>query len=310
MQNRILGLHHITAIADNAKRNLDFYTQVLGVRLVKKTVNFDDPGTYHFYFGNETGTPGTILTFFPWEGIGQGTNGTGLATHIGYSVPKGSLEFWKLRLQQFSIAVEEGEIFGEKMISFKDPDGLQLQFIESSTPDNRKVWTTDDIKDENALKGFHNVTLTLKKAEPTIKVLTDILGYDLQKQEEGRYRFATDAIDTANLIDIIENDKIPAGRNAAGTNHHIAFRVENDDILMEYREKVMSAGLSITPKVDRDYFYSLYFREPGGVLFEIATDNPGFTVDEPLNELGQNLKLPKQYEAMRSQIEGALPKLS
>ncbi|WP_027387823.1 ring-cleaving dioxygenase [Chryseobacterium gregarium] len=310
MQNRILGLHHITAIADNAKRNLDFYTQVLGVRLVKKTVNFDDLGTYHFYFGNETGTPGTILTFFPWEGIGQGTNGTGLATHIGYSVPKGSLEFWKLRLQQFSIAVEEGEIFGEKMISFKDPDGLQLQFIESSTPDNRKVWTTDDIKDENALKGFHNVTLTLKKAEPTIKVLTDILGYDLQKQEEGRYRFATDAIDTANLIDIIENDKIPAGRNAAGTNHHIAFRVENDDILMEYREKVMSAGLSITPKVDRDYFYSLYFREPGGVLFEIATDNPGFTVDEPLNELGQNLKLPKQYEAMRSQIEGALPKLS
>lgn len=310
MQNRILGLHHITAIADSAKRNLDFYTQVLGVRLVKKTVNFDDPGTYHFYFGNETGTPGTILTFFPWEGIGKGTNGTGLATHIGYSVPKGSLEFWKLRLQQSGIAVEEGEIFGEKMISFKDPDGLQLQFIESSASDNRKVWTTDDIKDENALKGFHNVTLTLKKAEPTIKVLTDILGYGLQKQEENRYRFATDAIDTANLIDIIENDKNPAGRNAAGTNHHIAFRVENEAVLMEYREKVMSAGLSITPKIDRDYFYSLYFREPGGVLFEIATDNPGFTVDEPLNELGQNLKLPKQYEAMRSQIEQALPKLS
>ena len=310
MQNRILGLHHITAIADSAKRNLDFYTQVLGVRLVKKTVNFDDPGTYHFYFGNETGTPGTILTFFPWEGIGKGTNGTGLATHIGYSVPQGSLEFWKLRLQQSGIAVEEGEIFGEKMISFKDPDGLQLQFIESSASDNRKVWTTDDIKDENALKGFHNVTLTLKKAEPTIKVLTDILGYGLQKQEENRYRFATDAIDTANLIDIIENDKIPAGRNAGGTNHHIAFRVENEAVLMEYREKVMSAGLSITPKIDRDYFYSLYFREPGGVLFEIATDNPGFTVDEPLNELGQNLKLPKQYEAMRSQIEQALPKLS
>ncbi|KQM41933.1 ring-cleaving dioxygenase [Chryseobacterium sp. Leaf201] len=310
MQNRILGLHHITAIADSAKRNLDFYTQVLGVRLVKKTVNFDDPGTYHFYFGNETGTPGTILTFFPWEGIGKGTNGTGLATHIGYSVPQGSLEFWKLRLQQSGIAVEEGEIFGEKMISFKDPDGLQLQFIESSASDNRKVWTTDDIKDENALKGFHNVTLTLKKAEPTIKVLTDILGYGLQKQEENRYRFATDAIDTANLIDIIENDKNPAGRNAAGTNHHIAFRVENEAVLMEYREKVMSAGLSITPKIDRDYFYSLYFREPGGVLFEIATDNPGFTVGEPLNELGQNLKLPKQYEAMRSQIEQALPKLS
>jgi glyoxalase family protein len=310
MENRILGLHHITAIADNAKRNLDFYTKVLGVRLVKKTVNFDDPGTYHFYFGNETGTPGTILTFFPWEGIGKGTNGSGLATHIGYSVPKGSLEFWKNRFQQFNISFQEGEIFGEKLISFNDPDGLQLQFIESSTPDDRKVWITDDIKDENALKGFHNITLTLKKADPTIKVLTDIFGYDLQKQEGERYRFATDAIDTANLVDIIENDKIPAGRNAGGTNHHVAFRVKDDQVLMEFREKVMSAGLSITPKIDRDYFYSLYFREPGGVLFEIATDNPGFTVDEPLNELGQGLKLPKQYEAMRGQIEESLPNLA
>lgn len=310
MDNRILGLHHITAIADNAKRNLDFYTQVLGVRLVKKTVNFDDPGTYHFYFGNENGTPGTILTFFPWEGVGQGTNGSGMATHIGYSVPKGSLEFWKNRLKSFNVNVEEGEIFGEKMISFKDPDGLQLQFIEPSDNDNRKVWTTDDIKDENALKGFHNVTLTLKKADPTIKVLTDILGYDLQKQEGERYRFATDAIDTANLIDIIENDKTPTGRNAAGTNHHIAFRVKDDNVLMEYREKALSAGLSITPKINRDYFYSLYFREPGGVLFEIATDNPGFTIDESLEELGKNLKLPAQYEGMRDKIEGVLPKLS
>ncbi|MDW9382478.1 ring-cleaving dioxygenase [Chryseobacterium sp. JV558] len=310
MDNRILGLHHITAIADNAKRNLDFYTQVLGVRLVKKTVNFDDPGTYHFYFGNENGTPGTILTFFPWEGIGKGNNGSGMATHIGYSVPKGSLEFWKNRLQKFNVNVEEGEVFGEKMISFKDLDGLQLQFIEPSGDDSRKVWTTDDIKDEYALKGFHNVTLTLQKADPTIKVLTDVLGYDLQKQEGERYRFVTDAIDTANLIDIIENGTIPAGRNAAGTNHHIAFRVKDDNVLMEYREKVLSAGLSITPKINRDYFYSLYFREPGGVLFEIATDNPGFTVDEPLNELGTNLKLPAQYEGMRDKIEKALPNLS
>ncbi|WP_185286121.1 ring-cleaving dioxygenase [Chryseobacterium indologenes] len=310
MDNRILGLHHITAIADNAKRNLDFYTQVLGVRLVKKTVNFDDPGTYHFYFGNETGTPGTILTFFPWEGIGQGTNGSGMATHIGYAVPKGSLAFWKNRLESVQIKVEEAEIFGEKLISFRDPDGLQLQLIEPSGDDSRKVWTTDDIKDGQALKGFHNVTLTLRDADPTMKVLTDILGYDLQKQEGERYRLATDAIDTANLIDIIENDKIPAGRNAAGTNHHIAFRVKDDSILMEYREKVLSAGLSITPKINRDYFYSLSFREPGGVLFEIATDNPGFTVDEPLEELGSHLKLPVQYEGMRNKIEGVLPNLS
>ncbi len=310
MGNRILGLHHITAIADNAKRNLDFYTQILGVRLVKKTVNFDDPGTFHFYFGNENGTPGTILTFFPWEGIGQGFNGSGMATHIGYSVPEGSLEFWKERLKNFMINIEEGEFFGEKMISFKDPDGLQLQFIEALGEDGRKGWTTGDINDRHALKGFHNVTLTLKKADPTLKVLTDILGYDLQKQEGERYRLSTDAIDTANIVDIIENDKTPAGRNAAGTNHHIAFRVKDDQVLMEYREKALSAGLNITPKINRDYFYSLYFREPGGVLFEIATDNPGFTVDEPLNELGTHLKLPAQYQGMREKIEGVLPKLS
>lgn len=310
MENRILGLHHITAIANKAQRNLDFYTKLLGVRLVKKTVNFDDPGTYHFYFGNENGTPGTILTFFPWEGIGQGTNGTGMATHIGYSVPVGALEFWKNRFRELGVPFEDGEIFGEKLISFQDPDGLQLQFIEPSTPDNRKVWTTDDIKDDAALKGFHNVTLTLKNSEPTAKVLTDILGYGLQKEEGNRLRFATDAIDTANLVDIIVDENGKSGRNAGGTNHHIAFRVENDDILMDYREKVLSAGLSITPKVDRDYFYSLYFREPGGVLFEIATDNPGFTRDEALEELGSHLKLPKQYEGYREKIESVLPVLS
>lgn len=310
MENRILGLHHITAIAGNANRNLAFYTQVLGLRLVKKTVNFDDPSTYHFYFGNEEGTPGTILTFFPWEGISKGTNGSGLATHIGYSVPKDSLEFWKNRLQQFHVDFEEGEIFGEKLISFQDPDGLQLQFIESSTPDDRKPWITDDIKDENGLKGFYNITLTLKNAAPTIKVLTDIFGYDLQKMEGERYRFATNAIETANIIDIIENDEIQSGKNSAGTNHHVAFRVKNEQVLMEFREKVVAAGLNITTKIDRDYFYSLYFREPGGILFEIATDNPGFTVDEPLDELGTNLKLPKQHEPLRSRIEEVLPKLS
>ncbi|WP_437921308.1 ring-cleaving dioxygenase [Sphingobacterium sp. LRF_L2] len=310
MENKILGLHHITAIANLAKRNLDFYTHTLGVRLVKKTVNFDDPGTYHFYFGDEIGTPGTILTFFPWEGIGTGRNGTGMATHIGYSVPKGSLTFWKNRLEAQQIAVEEGEIFGEQLISFTDPDGLQLQFIESNQEDNRKPWLTNEIQSNTALRGFHNVTLTLQQAEQTAKVLTDILGYDFQDQAGNRSRFATKAIETANLIDIIEDPSAKRGHNAAGTNHHIAFRVKDEETLMAYREKVLSAGLQITPKIDRDYFFSLYFREPGGVLFEIATDNPGFTRDEALAELGSNLKLPKQYEGIRSDIEKSLPTLS
>lgn len=308
-ENQVVGLHHITAIANEAKRNLDFYTKVLGLRLVKKTVNFDDPGTYHFYYGNESGTPGTILTFFPWEGIGAGRNGTGLATHIGYSVPKGALAFWKERLTQFNVPFEQGEVFGESMISFKDPDGLQLQFTEPANPDNRTPWQTPEIKDDVALKGFYNVTLTLDKAEATAKVLTDILGYNLQKQEGSRLRFSTSNIDTANVVDILETPDGPRGYNAAGTNHHIAFRVKDDNILMDYREKVLAAGLSITPKIDRDYFFSLYFREPGGVLFELATDNPGFTKDEPLSSLGTELKLPKQYEGLRSKIEKALPQL-
>jgi glyoxalase family protein len=310
MDNRILGLHHITAIADDAKRNLDFYTKVLGLRLVKKTVNFDDPGTYHFYFGDEQGTPGSILTFFPWEGIGKGRTGVGMATEIGYSVPINSLDFWANRLNNLGIKHSElYEKFGEKVLAFQDPDGLKLEFIESKTPDLRKAWVTPEVSSDYATKGFHNVTLTLRSVDPTARVLVDSLGYQLQSQEGNRYRFVTDAIENANIVDIIEAPGTPSGINAAGTNHHIAFRVANDDILMEFREKIESAGLSITPKIDRDYFFSLYFREPGGVLFELATDNPGFTRDETLAELGSNLKLPKQYEGVRSEIEKILPKL-
>jgi glyoxalase family protein len=310
MEHRILGLHHITAIADNAQRNYDFYTRVLGLRLVKKTVNFDDPGTYHFYFGDEAGSPGTILTFFPWEGIGQGYAGTGMATNIGYSVPEGSLDFWSERFKQFNVKQEiVNERFGEQYLSFQDPDGLKLDLIASGADDNRKGWETNYVKADFATKGFHSITLTLKNITPTANILTDILGYKLQQQVENRYRFITDAIDSASVVDIVEAPGLAPGRTAAGTNHHVAFRVKDDNILMEFREKIASKGLGITPKIDRDYFFSLYFREPGGVLFELATDNPGFTRDEPLNELGTSLKLPKQYESDRQEIESALPVL-
>jgi glyoxalase family protein len=310
MENRILGLHHITAIADNAQRNYNFYTKVLGLRLVKKTVNFDDPGTYHFYFGDEVGSPGTILTFFPWEGIGQGHTGSGMATNIGYSVPNGSLDFWSDRFKQFNVKQENvNERFGEQFLSFQDPDGLKLELTVPASSDNRKGWETSEVKADVALKGFHSGTLTLKNVTATASLLTELFGYRLLKQEGNRYRFITDAIDNASIIDIIEAANLGPGRSAAGTNHHIAFRVKDDNILMEYREKIASKGLSITPKIDRDYFFSLYFREPGGVLFELATDNPGFTRDEPLNELGTSLKLPNQYERSRRQIEEVLPVL-
>lgn len=310
MTNNILGLHHITAIASNAKTNLEFYTRVLGQRLVKKTVNFDDPGTYHFYFGDEVGTPGSILTFFPWQGISPGQAGPGMATNISYSVPEGSLQFWKTRFTESG--VKHGEIeekFGEGFLSFEDPDGLKLSLVVSSIGDARKPWVTELVAAENATRGFHNITLTLRKTKATASILTDILGYHFVKQEGDSSRFATDAIENAAIVDLVAAPDQPPGRNTAGTNHHVAFRVSDEKTLMEFREKIASKGLQITPKIDRDYFFSLYFREPGGVLFELATDNPGFAKDEPVEKLGSGLMLPKKYEGRRAAFEKILPVL-
>jgi glyoxalase family protein len=311
MKNTIAGIHHITAIAGNAQRNYDFYTKVLGLRMVKRTVNFDDPGTYHFYYGNEKGTPGTILTFFPWEGIVGGRPGTGMATDIGYSVPKGSLEFWADWFKHHGVKVQpQAERFGEAFLAFQDPDGLNIDLIVPQQPDTREPWTTPEVKADAATKGFHSVTLTLKSIAPTASILTDVFGYELKGQEGDRYRFITPAAPSASIVDLVETPQGTRGLNGGGTNHHVAFRVPNEDVQMEYREKILSRGLHITPKINRDYFYSLYFREPGGVLFELATDNPGFTVDEPLNELGTHLKLPSQYESSRGTIEKTLPALN
>jgi len=312
MENTILGLHHITAIAGDATRNFNFYSKILGLRFIKKTVNFDDPGTYHFYFGDETGSAGTILTFFPWgEGIQQGRKGAGMATEIGYSVPKGSLDFWQKRFEQYNVIYNKpAEKFGEKYLTFLDPDGLKLELIESKTGDNRKGWETEEVKADVATKGFHNITLTLNDIKPTAAILTEIFGYKLIDQDVNRYRYATDTVENAAIVDLVELTDEKRGLNANGTVHHVAFRVKNDEILMHFREKIEAYGLSITPQIDRQYFHSLYFREPGGVLFEIATDNPGFTVDESLEELGQNLKLPAQYESQRSSIENHLVKIN
>ena len=308
MEQKILGLHHITAIAGNAQRNHDFYTNVLGLRFVKKTVNFDDPGTYHFYYGNADAQPGSILTFFHWENSGKGQNGTGMATDIGYSVPGGSLDFWAERFKELNVNVgEKGERFGELYLSFTDPYGLNISLIVPKYEDTRNAWETENIKKENATKGFHSSTLTLRSIDATAKILTDIFGYTLQSQEGNRYRFITDAVTEAAVIDLLEEPNGNRGVNAGGTNHHVAFRVKDQAMQMEFRERILEKNLNITPQIDRDYFYSLYFREPGGVLFEIATDNPGFDVDEPFEKLGSGLMLPKQYESRRADIERILP---
>lgn len=311
MENKILGIHHITAIAGDAKRNFNFYTKVLGLRFIKRTVNFDDPQTYHFYFGDEEGNPGTILTFFPWgNAVRQGKRGAGMATEIGYAVPEGSLDFWVERFKKYNVIYNKpSEKFGEKYLTFLDPDGLKLELIVPKTPDTRKPYESEEVKAAVATRGFYNTTITLNDIKPTALVLTEIFGYKLIAQEANRYRYATDAVTTANIIDLVELPNEAGGLGAGGTVHHIAFRVKDDATQMEFHDKIEKLGFHITPQIDRNYFHSLYFREPGGVLFEIATDNPGFTVDESLEELGKNLKLPAQYEPRRKQIEEHLVKL-
>jgi glyoxalase family protein len=310
MRQTILGIHHITAIAGNAKRNYDFYTKVLGLRFVKKTVNFDDPHTYHFYFGDEVGSPGTILTFFPWESITQGRRGTGMATEIGYSIPEESLGFWIKRFEEFNVTYNKvAEKFGEKYLTFLDPDGLKLELTIPSVKDKRKPWITESVNEDVATRGFHNITLTLATIGKTANILTDVFGYKLLEQKINRYRFVTDAIETAAIIDLVEVPGEQSGHVAGGTVHHVAFRVTDDAVQKMYRDKLISLRLNPTTIIDRNYFHSVYFREPGGVLFEIATDNPGFTVDEPISELGNNLKLPTQYESSRDEIEKILPRL-
>ncbi|MBC6989596.1 ring-cleaving dioxygenase [Hymenobacter sp. BT491] len=308
MEPRILGLHHVTAIAGNAQRNHTFYTKVLGLRFLKKTVNFDDPGTYHFYFGDETGSAGTILTFFPWEHITTGRRGLGQATEIGYSVPAGSFDFWMQRFEQHGVTYNKpSEKFGERYLTFLDPDGLKLELIESKTADPRTPWTTAEVGAAVATKGFHTVTLTLASIKPTAAILTDVFGYTLLEQHVNRYRYATDTVQGAAYIDLVEVPGEARSVTAGGSVHHIAFRVKDDEAEVYFRNKLLEKGLQPTPQIDRDYFHSVYFREPGGVLFEIATENPGFTVDEPLAELGTHLMLPKQHEKLRARLETSLP---
>lgn len=310
MKNEILGIHHITAIAGNAKKNYDFYTRILGLRLVKKTVNFDDPNTYHFYYGDEYGTPGSILTFFPWEGIGAGRRGTRQVTEIGYSVPAGSLDFWQKRLEENNVIYNKPAVkFGERYLTFLDPDGLKFELTEAQNSDSRPQWETKEVTKAYATHGFHHITITSNKIEATAAILTGVLGYRLLTTEVNRSRFITDAVPHAAIVDLVEAPGEAIGHVAGGSVHHVAFRVKDEETLMYFRDQIVKLGLNITEKIDRNYFYSLYFREPGGVLFELATDNPGFTIDEPLEELGTHLKLPAQYESNRTIIEGILPKL-
>jgi len=310
MNHKITGLHHVRAIASSAQRNYEFYTKLIGLKLVKQTVNVNDPGAYHLYYGNRTGDPGTLLSILPWENIGAGYTGTGMATELSFSVPAGSLGSWKKRLERFNARYgEEHEGFGEECLHCSDPDGLKFNLVISGREDTRQAWYGDEVPEDMAVKGLHSVSLMVKSIDGTAKILTDIFGYALADRKGNKSRFVTDAAADANIIDLVEIPDGPDGYVAGGTIHHAAFRVNSEEALIFFREKILSQGLSITPKTDISYFSSFYFREPGGILFELASDKPGLTVDESVEELGSHLKLPARLEYMRDKLENILPSL-
>lgn len=307
MTRTIPGIHHVTAICGPPQPNLDFYTGPLGQRLVKKTVNFDAPDTYHLYYGDRSGSPGTIMTFFPFSDAGRGRAGPGMASAVAYSVPSGGLDLWMMRLAEEGVEFgTTSERFGERMIALADPDGMGVELIERA---GELTEPTDQPRDE----GFHSVTLWLANPEPTARLLTDLFGYEAAGHEAAngteRLRFRSPTGGRGSVVDLLRSNSPSIGRQGAGTIHHVAFRAEDEAAHEEWRERAKAAGLAVTPVIDRQYFNAIYFREPGGVLFEIATDPPGFATDEQPDKLGRELKLPAQYEARRSEIERVLPPL-
>jgi glyoxalase family protein len=307
MSTPIVGLHHVTAIASDPQRNLDFYTQVLGLRFVKRTINFDDPGTYHLYFGNDVGAPGTILTFFPWPQASRGRIGAGEVIATAFSIPVDSFGFWVERLKTKGITFTEGHRFGSQVMTFRDPDGMVLELVEQEEKQAPNAPRYSDIEASHAIQGFYGVTLLERSLEHTGQVLK-LMGLVKVAEESDVIRFAPEGEALGRFIDIKIDTAAPRGRMGAGTVHHIAFRNTDDAAQAEWR-KTLSRSLSVTPVQDRTYFHSIYFREPGGVLFEMATDNPGFLIDEPVESLGEELRIPEWYEPMRPAMEARLTPL-
>jgi glyoxalase family protein len=305
----IRGIHHVTAIARGPQVNLDFYTGVLGLRLVKRTVNFDDPGSYHLYYGDEVGSPGTILTFFPWPRARLGSRGAGQATVTSFSVPAGTLGRWVERLDSLGVGHgEPRERLAEEALTLFDPDGLELELV-AQAGDGRAPWTGGPVAPEMAVRGFHHVTLCEWNPEVTARVLTEAMGFRLAGEAGERSRFEAGAGGPGARVDVLASPGAERGQVSAGTVHHVAFRVAGDREQLAWRRRLAAAGLQVTPVQERQYFRSIYFREPGGVLFEIATDTPGFAIDEPVASLGAGLKLPSWLEPSRREIESALPPL-
>jgi catechol 2,3-dioxygenase-like lactoylglutathione lyase family enzyme len=309
MNPSIPGIHHVTAITADAQQNLDFYCGVLGLRLVKLTVNFDDPGSYHLYYGDELGRPGTILTFFAWPGAYRGRVGPPQVTATSFAVPEAALEFWSDRLDHHRVEARPGATrFGERVLGFTDPDGMALEIIATARS-GEQIPAGGPVPAEAAIRGFHGVTLSEEGYENTAKLLTDVMGFRPDGCEGNRFRYRASTGEFAAVVDLLCVPDARHGGMGAGIVHHVAFRTPDDEQQLAWRETIVRLGFNVSPVMDRTYFHSIYFREPGGVLFEVATDNPGFTADEVAQQLGTRLMLPPWLEPERPRLEMLLPRL-
>jgi glyoxalase family protein len=304
----ISGIHHVTAIASDPQRCVDFYTEVLGLRLVKRTVNFDDPGAYHLYFGDETGSPGTILTFFAWPMAERGHAGVGQVNVTSFSIPESSLNYWEQRLLSAGIPVERSDKrFDEEVLTLADPDGLKLELVaHPGHQSESRAWKDASVPVEHAIRGFYSVTLCEQGYEATARVL-ETMGFRKTGEEGNRFRFDVGEGGAGARVDVLCASEAFYGRIAVGTVHHVAWRVADNESQRSWRKRLADEDLNVTPVIDRCYFHSIYFREPGGILFELATDPPGFAIDEPVDKLGEALKLPRWLEPNRKRIEQVLP---
>ncbi len=312
MTARILGLHHVTATVDDAQADLDFCLGALGLRLVKKTVNFDNHNVYHFYYGDEQGSPGTIWTTFPYKGWGvpAGIHGKGQITVTAFSVPRASLGVWRSHLA--ALGIDVGEVtsrFGEPALALRDPSGLVFHLV-GSDGDARTPWTGGGIGAEHGIRGLHSVTMLVRASARTLQLITGVLGWGVVHEAERATRVATGGDGPGHVIDVVQAPEVPVALNGIGTVHHVAMAIGSDDEQLRLRAELVKLGVAVTEVRDRQYFKSIYFREPGGVLFEVATVAPGFTVDEPLAELGRRLKLPPWEEPERPAIEAGLPEVA
>ncbi|MBA4115362.1 MAG: ring-cleaving dioxygenase [Rubrobacter sp.] len=307
MSIRFAGLHHVTAIAGDPQENVDFYAGILGLRLVKKTVNFDDDRSYHLYYGDAAGNPGTIMTFFTWPGATRGRIGTGQVSATSFAVPEDSLGYWLERLLQYGVRFEQPvRRFDETVVAFRDPDGIPVEIVARPGNEGGEVWEGSPVSAETAIQGISGVTLSERSAEVAENVLTNLLGFEKVEERDGRTRYLSTS-SGGSFADVVAVPEGAAGQEAVGTVHHVAWRAPDDQMLDTWRGEIEDRGLNVTPVLDRNYFHSIYFREPGGVLFEIATDPPGFAVDEDPDHLGESLNLPPWLEKDRERIEEALP---